>query len=119
MLSKRGIKKLEKIMLANRKYYDQQLLAEVRDCGTMMCAAGFCRLIKVGAKQFNREAARHHKSFSNRFAARCLNDGKDLLGIKTKMLCPQVFSFSWEWPDDLADKFKAAKGPMARVRIFI
>jgi hypothetical protein len=119
MLSKRGIDKLEKIMLANAKRYDQDVFADVAECGTMMCAAGFCRLMAVGNEQFTKEVVCHTKRFSKRFTSRCIADGRRILGLKTRNMLPVLFDYPSRWPNDLHDRFTALKTPTARVRFYI
>ena len=124
-LSKRGINRLEKIMLANGKYfYNQHMWAKEHfdkkehACGTELCAGGFCHLIKVGEEQFQKEAKSYIHSFSSVFEARCSRDGKEVLGIKTQGW-PQVFSSPSHWPRDLENGYYKLKTPMARVRFYI
>lgn len=115
-LLKSGIDKLEKVMLANAKRYNQDTFGNVSECGTEQCGAGFCYLMEVGQAQFNNEARRHTNAFQNH----CLEAGKRRLGIRNKSF-PAVFSFSFSisWPDDLSEGFKKARGPKARVRFYI
>jgi hypothetical protein len=115
MLSKRGIDKLEKIMLANKKYYHQMTFGTRTECGTLMCAAGFCRLIEVGKKEFEREISEE----SDFLPALCKNSGAKLLGIKRLSNDCGIFGHESHWPNDLCEKFEKLKTPLARVRFYI
>lgn len=123
-LSKSGINRLEKIMLANGKYfYDQNNWAKEHfegrhACGTQLCAGGFCHLIKVGEKQFDKEAKRFISSYSETFMKRCESDGKEVLKIKS-IDFPQMFNIPENWPDDMGKRYYSLKTPMARVRFYI
>lgn len=113
-LSKRGINRLEKVMLENRKYYNQNVYGQETACGVCMCAAGFAYRMKVGEAQFNKEAKRESQAFRNR----CVKAGRDLLGISAARI-PQVFATPLYWPSDLTRSFRDARGPMGRVRQYI
>lgn len=108
-LSKRGINRLEKIMLANAKRYNQNTFGELKVsakgvCGTILCAAGFCYLLEVGEKQFAIEIEKDERSRYNGFSSRCLKAGRNLLGL-TKNQSIMIFGSPWNWPEDLEEKF--------------
>lgn len=70
MLREEGIAILEKTMLANAEYYQQRTFGTFSDCGTLMCGAGFCRMIEIGKKAFDAEVKKEG-SGSTGFAAKC------------------------------------------------
>jgi hypothetical protein len=117
-LKKAGIDKLEKIMLANRKYYNQNVRFGVTGaCGTECCGAGFAYLLEVGKQQFDSEAGLKGRYDQSDFADRCSRAGCDLLGIDDSEA--DIFEFSRSWPTDLREGFNKCKTPMARVRFYI
>jgi hypothetical protein len=122
-LNKKGIDKLEKIMLANKKYYEQSHFARKTDCGTVMCAAGFCRLMEIGKKKFNAEVRAATFWNMDRFGGACEQSGARLLGITAEISyfteCLELFDKPSTWPDDLRAGFEACKTPLRRVRFYI
>lgn len=132
MLNKKGIDKLEAIMLANKDYwYDQQDFAASHNdsdghaCGTELCAAGFSRLLAVGPEQFNEEAKRHVADFVQGFATNCIFAGIELLGLQcsfdddTYRKCPKIFDSSYKWPDDLSAGYRNSKTNEDRIHFYI
>jgi hypothetical protein len=122
MLSKRGIDKLEKIMLANKKYYNQLTFGAVTECGTELCGAGFCRFMKIGKRKFRAEA-KASKGDSAVFGTQCEIDGVELLGIQATpsvLKNPvQIFDKPNKWPEDLRAAWEETKTPTQRVRLYI
>jgi hypothetical protein len=118
MLSKRGIDKLEKIMLANAKRYRQSARwAEVTDCGTEMCGAGFCHLLDVGKKKFDAEV-KNNRTWE--MQPHCIESGIKILGLTGyDSTGGNLFDFASNWPPSVRDGFLKLKTPTARVRFYI
>lgn len=133
-LDPKGINKLEKIMLANGKYfYNQCTFGALRKesdepthiCGTELCAAGFARLLNVGAKKLATEVkhfmACTDDGTNSRYPKKCNDDGRVLLDISGDYGgTPEIFMSPSEWPYDLCNRFESLDGkPMAQVRCYI
>jgi hypothetical protein len=123
-LSKDGIDKLEKIMRANGKYfYDQQEFGVAGECGTTLCAAGFARLLKVGAIKLNAEVKAHSACFDISFAVACERDGAELLGIDAEIDehsdLLEVFDSPKYWPEDILEAYNAAPNAQEKITVYI
>ena len=132
-LDPKGIDKLEKVMLANGKYfYNQHTFGNLKqsECGTELCAAGFAHLLNVGEKKLARQIRDFSRALDEgtitKYPTKCTTDGKVLLGIsKTDKDGyttdnPSIFRTPGNWPDDLEERFEVLYDkPMAQVRQYI
>lgn len=118
-LSKHGINRLEKVMLANKKLYNQGVYGENQECGTVMCAAGVAHFMEVGDEQFKKEVKRYEQTLLPGFPRRCERAGKSLLGIPPNVIAPDIFQDPFDWPSDLYHGFNRCRGPISRVRFYI
>lgn len=120
-LRKEGIDALERIMLHNAERYRQNTFGELdANCGTVMCAAGFARLLAVGEAAYRAEVA------TMDFLALCNiceASGASLLGVEgygADSLTPQLFENERWWPRDLREAFAALAGDhLGQIKFYI
>ena len=128
-LNEEGIARLEKIMLANGKYfYDQaQFGLATGDCGAVLCAAGFAHLLRIGEEQLAEEVKRHTERFSIAFCVACERDGAELLGLDPETIANissgsrtlQIFSRVEKWPYDLQAAWEKTATAREKISLYI
>lgn len=111
-LNREGILKLADDLLAHRAMYDQNVFGKRSACGTVCCLAGLCLLNEAGEERFGGRRRRLTPPRTQSALDKTCMAGARQLGIPADCT---LFSGAISWPFDLADDYRCATTPDARV----